>query len=1122
MGTIKINAKNTLIKKISYLSLAFFKLLNQKIYFMKKLTLLYVFLGIISMSSLLAQNTQVTGKVTDKEVGGPLPGVTVFVVGTTTGTATNASGEYSINVPADATLLFSSIGMKTQQVIVGGRTIIDIVMEMEIGEIDEIVVTALGISREKKSLGYSVQEVTGDQVNVVKTDNFVNSLSGKISGVSVKRTTNIGGSTNILIRGSSSLTGDNQALFIVDGVPISNAITNNESQVQAGTGFDYGNAASDINPDDIESVSVLKGAAASALYGARAANGVIMITTKKGASKQKGIGITVNSGMTVGSIDKSTFPTYQTQYGGGYGAYYDDPTGFFWYQDIDGDGAEDLVVPLTEDASYGAAFDPNLMVYQWDAFDVESPNYMKKTPYVNAKNGPITFFETPVTYANSVAVDNTFDKGNYRLSYSNLNQKGIMPNSELKKNNFSGNVSYDLSKKLTATASGNYIGTSTIGRNSTGYNDNILGSMRQWMQTNVDYQQQKDAYFSTRRNTTWNYAGIDNLSPIYWDNPYWTRYENYESDSRNRFIGNMTLDYKLTDWLSIFGRVSTDTYGGLQEERRNVGSIANRFGIGQGSSDGSIGRTEQQSGYQRKDITYRENNYDLMLNINKNITDQISFRGVLGSNTRRTNSSWLLSATNGGIGIPRLFSLQNSVDAIPYPKESEEKIGVNGLYASASFGFGKLVFLDATVRRDHSSTLPADNATFYYPSISASMVFSELIEAEWLSFGKVRLSYAQVGNSAGFDQINDTYNVYTPLNGAITSVAGTKKNPLLKPETTNSLEGGLELNFFQRRIGFDLSLYKTNTIDQILPVRVTSSTGFNYKVINSGEIQNQGVELSLTGSPVRMNNFSWDITINYSKNVNEVLSLTEGLENLQLGSFQGGVTVNAMIGQPYGVIYGTDYTYLNGQRVVNATSGEYVKTSTSDNVIGNVNPDFNAGILNTLRYKNLALSFLIDAQKGGDIFSLDMYYGLATGLYEETVFTNELGNPVRNSLADGGGFINSGVNPDGSANDTRIRADRYGAFGYRRGLPDRAFVYDASYIKLRELAITYDLPSSILGKSFIKGVSISFIGSNLWILFKNMPYADPESGLGAGNTQGFSTGSLPSTRDFGFNLKLQF
>jgi TonB-linked SusC/RagA family outer membrane protein len=1102
---------------------------------MKKLTIFFFFLVFANIGIVNAQGLKISGTVTNAKDGSPIPGVSVVVKeNATIGTATNIDGYYEITVPSSSTaIVFSSVGMKTLVASINGRSLVDVALEEEFHQMDEVVVTALGISRERKSLGYSVQEVQGDDVNQVRTDNFVNSLSGKVSGVQVRRTTNMGGSTNITIRGNSSLTGNNQALFVVDGVPISNLNTNSRSQEQAGVGYDYGNAASDINPDDIESISVLKGAAASALYGSRAANGVIMITTKKGSKKDNGIGVTINSGITIGSIDKSTFPTYQEEYGGGYGAYYDDPSGFFWYEDITGDGNPDLITPMTEDASYGAPFDKTQLVYQWDAFDSESPNYMTATPWVAAENGPITFFETPIVYSNSIAIDNSFDKGNYRLSYTNYDESGILPNSELKRNSFLMNMSYEITDKLTTSGSANFIQTDALGRNSTGYNDNIMGSMRQWWQVNTDIQDQKDAYFATKRNTTWNYAATDNSSPIYWDNPYWTRYENYESDKRNRFVGNMALNYELTDWLEVYGRVSVDTYNELQEERRNVGSVATTFGIGEGS-DGSISRPDQTSGYQRKDITFSEYNYDLMFKYNKDLTDELNVSGVVGTNVRRTNLDWALSATNGGIGVPRLYSLQNSLSPVPYPKEAAEKIGVNGIYGSVSVGYNRYLFVDATLRRDHSSTLPEKHSIFYYPSITGSVIFSEFLSFDWLSFGKLRLNYAEVGNSAGFDQILDTYNVYAGLGGGITSVSGTKKNPDLRPEKSKSLEGGLEMYFLNRRVGFDLGLYKVNTVDQILPVKVTSATGYNFKVINAGEIENKGVEFSLNATPVSQKDFSWNISINYAKNTNEVISLTEGLDNLQLADFQGGVTLNAMVGQPYGVIYGTDYTYLNGEKLVDESNGQYIKTGTSDNVIGNMNPDWTGGISNKFTYKNLSFSFLIDVQKGGDIFSLDMYYGLATGLYDETSYINDLGNLVRNPItyvnddplqgyaSNSGGFINDGVNEDGTLNETRIRADRYGAFGYRRGLPDKAFVYDASYVKLREVTLTYTIPERLFNNLFLTGASLSFVGSNLWIIHKNLPYADPESGLGSGNIQGYSTGSLPTTRNYGFNIKLQF
>lgn len=1071
------------------------------------LTLLLAFIVQISF----AQEKTVSGTVSEDT--GPLPGVSVSIKGTKKGTETNFDGNYTISVKTGETLVFRYLGYKTVERKVETSNTINVALEAGGEILDEIVVTALGISREKKSLGYATQKVSGDELTTNKSGNFVNALSGKASGVQIKKNNNLGGSTNVVIRGNASLTGSNQALFVIDGVPISNTNTNSAGQAQAGGGYyDYGNAASDINPDDIESINILKGAAASALYGSRAANGVIMITTKKGKNA-KGIGVTINTGMTFGQIDKSTFADYQTEYGAGYGAYYDGPGNFWYEEDVTGDGNNNQVAGYKEDASYGAPFDGSL-VYQWDSFDPDSPNYRKATPWVNAANGPITFFETPVTLTNSVSLDNSMEKGSYRLNYTQFDQTGLMPNSSIKKHNFSFNGNYKLSDKLTVSSLANYIKSSGKGRNSTGYGDNIVAGFKQWWQTNVDIQQQKDIYFSTGRNVTWNPATAEaGSAPIYWDNPYWNRYENYQNDSRSRFIGNVSLTYELKEWLSVTGRIATDTYAELQEERRANGSVASSFGVSRGNVD---------SGYARKNIQNTETNYDLMFNFNKDLSDKVNLKGILGSNIRRNELNIIHVSTAGGLSVPKLYSLQNSVNALPLPNETASKIGVDGYYVSASLGYDNMLFVDATYRRDHSSTLPAGNSTFGYPSVSGSFVFNKLIEKDWISFGKIRANYAEVGNSAPFDFLYDSFVVNTPIGSASTSVGNTKKNPNLKPETTKSMEIGLEMKFLGSRLGFDLAYYKNNSVDQIFGVPVSRATGFTSKILNAGEIENKGVEISAYGSPIKNEDFTWNVNVNWSRNRNTVVSLVDGIENLQLGSFQGGVTLNARVGEPYGVIQGTDYTYINGEKVVDASNGQYVATGTSDQVIGDINPEWNMGLSNNFNYKNFSLSFLIDIQKGGSIFSLDQYYGLATGLYAETAFTNDLGNPVRNSIADGGGFINPGVNADGSTNRARIQADRFGAWGYRRGLPNKAFVYDASYVKLRELAVTYNFPQTVLDKTFLANASLSFVGTNLWIIHKNIPHEDPEGGLGAGNLQGYSVGSLPTTRDFGFNLKLQF
>ena len=1073
-----------------------------------------------------AQERAVSGIVTDN-AGMPLPGVSVLLKGTKAGTQTDFDGKYTIKASPSQILAFSYIGMKTQEVAANSTTI-NVKLAGDANELEAVVVTtALGIRREKKSLGYATQEIkAADLTAGAGSGNFLNELSGKAAGVQIRRNNNFGGSTNVVSRGIKNLTGNNQMLIVIDGMPINNSNTNGNGATGGsntgaqstgrGTTYDYGNAAMDINPDDIENVNILKGAAASALYGWQAGNGVILITTKKGKSK-KGLGVTISSELVVGTIDKSTFPKYQNKYGAGYGPFYEDSTGYFLDRDIDGDGTSDLVVPTSEDASYGAAFNPNLMVYNWNAFTPYSDNYGKKTPWQAAKNGPITFFETPVSFNNSISLEDGNDKTSFVLNFNNFKQNGLMPNSELKKNTLSAKINHQFSDKLSASVFANYTANTTVGRNSTGYNDNIMSNFRQWWQTNVDVQELKQVYErSGGQNVTWNWADPNNLKPIYWDNPYFTRYQNYQNDERNRFTGYAKLDYKIADWVTATGRISTDTYAELREERRAEGSVAAEFGIN---------RNDETSGYQRYNRNYSEQNYDFFLTFKKNITQDFSFNGIAGGTVNRSRATSILASTQGGLIVPGLYSLSNSVSTVPFPIESEINRAINSYYASASFGYKEFLFLDGTIRRDAFSTLPKGDNTLTTASVSGSYVFSNNLNLEWLTFGKLRASFAEnpEGSIDDFSLI-DTYAKFDPFGtNQMYSVPSTKNNPFLSPVKTKTQEIGLEMQFLNRRVGFDLSLYKSVSTDQIFPVDYSPATGVNRQYINAGSVQNKGIEVQFNLTPVKTNDFAWDIFVNWSKNENEVVSLSPGIENLTLGTFQGGVTINAKVGESYGNIQGNDFTYLNGQRVVGA-NGRYVLNTSTNNVIGNVTPDWVGGLRNKFTYKNLSLGFLIDMQKGGDIFSLDQYYGQATGLYEASAGLNELGNPVRNTIANGGGVILPGVQADGTPNTVRTPApDQYGNIaGYRRA-PAKAFVYDAGYIKLREVNITYTLPTDLVSKMKLTEMKISIVGSNLWIIDKNLPDADPESGLSSGNlSSGYSIGSLPTTRNIGCNLTFKF
>ena len=1090
-------------------------------------------LAVATFLSLSAYAQNVTGSVTDAATGEPLPSVSVKEKGTSNAAITNFDGNYTIKAGKGAVLVFSSMGYASQEVSVTGNTM-NVALAISSSKLDEVVVTALGISRDKKSVGYAIQEVGGAEVNKVKDANFMSSLSGKVAGVNIRQSGTMGGSANVVIRGYKSLTGNNQALFVVDGIPISNQITNTGNQQTGRGGYDYGNAAMDINPEDIDKVSVLKGAAATALYGARAANGVILITTKKG-TKRNGLGVSVTSGYTVGSVNPDTYVRYQNRYGEGYGQYYGPDTiagyptnGYMVAYDVDGDGIDDPCTPTTEDASFGLAFDPNFMVYTWESLYPELSTYGQKSAHVAGANNPLYFFEQSANINNSVAIDGGNDNGSFRLSATQFSTKGIVPGSSLKRNNFSFTGSLKASDKLTVSTTAQFIQQAGRGRYGTGYDSrNPNQSFRQWFNVGVDMAKQKEAYELTGKNITWNPFGYgygdDATKPIYFDNPYFSVLENYQTDQRNRLIGNMMANYKINDWLDFMGRASIDTYSELQEERAAVGSV-------------------EIPGYIRRNRNVTETNIDMILSANKvfGSNDEFSFNGRLGSNIRRNSVEAISASTNGGLVVPGVYALSNSVNTPNAPGETAYQIGVNGLFAAASLGYKNFLYVDLTGRQDVSSTLPAANNTFFYPSATMSLVFSELIDVDAISFGKVRLNYAEVGADAPAQALADAYNMGTAFGStSLASAPSTSNNAGLLPESTVSTEAGLEMMFFNNRVGFDVSVYDQTSFNQIMPAKVSSTSGTIYKYVNAGEINNKGIELSLSATPIQAGDFEWNTNLNWTKNTNMVVSLFEGAENLQLASVQGGVTIEARPGQAYGVIYGTTHVRdADGRPVVYDMPAQYggVRYLVGDkDVIGNINPDWYAGWNNSFRFKNWTASVLLDMQMGGNFFSLDTYYGYATGIYDFSAGDNDLGNPVRDLAIDGGGYkINNvaywdGSTVDGDGNPSGFVVGDYyadmhyygNALGYARNAREY-HVWDASFIKLREVALNYSVPSSYLGSTGIKGLDVALTGRNLAILWKNNPYSDPEAGLSAGNVQGYQSGAYPAVREVGVNVKLKF
>ena len=1072
---------------------------------MKK-TMFTLFLLVLGFAISYGQRN-ISGMVTD-EKSEPLAGASILIKGTTDGTVTDLDGKFSLRVPSNnSVLVVSYTGYITKEYTLDGvSNTVAVTLETDKRLLDEVVVTAYGLERKRNELSVSAQKVSGDEVNVVRNNDFVNALAGKVAGLDIRSNNTMGASTNVVLRGYKSITGNNQALFVIDGVPASNATLTSSSTQQGREGFDYGSSAADINPLDIESITVLKGAAA-ALYGSRGANGVVVITTKKG--RKESFDVTLNSGFSWGKIDNSTFITQQDKYGAGYGPdfyTYSGNPGFLG-SDILTPGVEEPFVPFTEDGSYGAAFDPNFMVYDWRSVDPNpsNPYYKKKTAWVAAKNPVSKFYETGFSSNQGINIAGGGKTSTFKIGYNRNDEKGVMPNSSLYKNMFNIGGSLEPNSKFKISSNINFTNEAATGRQGIGYgNRNPNTSFRQWYQTNVDILDLKEAYERQGTNATWNWADVTGESPIYWDNPYFARYKNYTTDSRNRYFGNITAQYTVLPGLSLVGRAGADLSFDQQEERNNKASVD--LGL-----------------YNIYNRSYKEYNYDFFANYNKNLSEMISLDVTAGTNVRRSYLYSIFSTTNTDLVVDGLYSISNSKGTPVPPSESYVPIGVDGLFATATIGFNKYLFVDGTFRRDRSTTLPEANNTYFYPSVSAGFVFSEILKQDWLDYGKLRLSYTEVGNDAPALSIYDVYDKPTAFGSVpFFSLPSRKNNADLKPERTKSTEVGLDFTLFKSRVGLELTYYDATTFDQIIPIQVTGASGYTSKFINSGSVNNKGIEAILNVTPVRTKDLSWTLTFNFAKNKNEVVELyDENTKEIVIATFQSGVSLVARPGLPYGVLVGRGFVYTNGQKTV-SDDGYYM--SKSAQVIGNVTPDWFGGIGSTLSWKNISFNFLISAKFGGDIYSLDQAYGQYVGLYPETAGTNDLGSPVRNPLDQNGGLILDGVKEDGSKNDIRVSAvdSDVSPFGIANN-PNEAFIYDASFVKLRELNLTYSLDKKLFENSrFIKGADISLTGRNLWIIHKNLPYADPEDIYSAGNVSGHQGGAYPSVRTFGFNVKLKF
>ena len=1055
---------------------------------------------LLGAGSALAQGT-VRGVVTDSTSGVGLPGVSVrLAADPSVGAATNLNGEYEIRgVPAGAQVLIASyIGYETQNVpvVVGeGETVADIQLSDSVLLGENVIVTALGIERAERSLGYAAQAVEGEELNKVRETNVISSLSGRVAGANVTQGSTIGGSARIVLRGPSSVSGNNEPLFVVDGIPLDNSNISAPGQSTGRGGYDYGNAASMINPDDIASVSVLKGASAGALYGARASNGVILITTKSGRRDQ-GIGITVNQSVTTENV--YNLPPYQNLYGGGSNAPFS----------VNAEGQ--YVVDFATDESWGPRLDGR-PVRQWYSYDEVNGLLGQATPWVAAPDNVQNFFNTGVTSNTNLAFAQGGENFNYRLSLTNVSTEGVFPGSQLDRRQVSFNGSLDLTPRLNTTFTGNYINNGAQGRPGTGYDgQNVFLQFNQFGQRQVDLGEGSYSFDYVRPNgvqRAWNWRNPVTGTIQYTDNPYWVSYVNQQEDSMNRLYGSFAVGYDFTDDLNLRTNVQTDYYTQRREERIAFGS--------QATPQYQEGVYEVQETSARSQLTYETN-----------LTQDVSLNTFAGGEIRYNGFSVNRGVTQGGLSVPGLFTLENSV-ARPVVVDDLEELAVYSLYADATVGYQDLVYVNASLRNDWSSTLPDGDNSYLYPSANVSLVFSELAPLRnqgILSFGKVRAGFAIVGNDTDPYRVNLTYPLSLPFDGApLQQLPTTLPNPDLRSEETTSFEAGLELAFLDGRAGLDFTAYTSRTDDQILAVEVSRSTGYSFQLVNAGAVSNRGIELALRATPVLMENgFQWDVNVNAARNVSEVESLLDDLEVFTLGNAPFGARITAAVGQPYGAIIGNDFVYdANGNKVVNVDADGNFDSYRSNpaQVLGSYLPDWTGGFSTTFSYGGVQLSGLIDAQFGGDAYSVTSLFGRYSGILDETA-ENEIRE--RGVVPTGVVTLPEGTTPEEAAKlegtpvgGGAIDAETYfkGTFGLQG-----AHIFDTSFIRLRELSLGYSIPARYTQQISVQNVTLSLVARNLALLYSKSPFFDPAVALSASNVQGIEAGAYPPVRSFGLSI----
>ncbi len=1031
-----------------------------------RFALLTAVASIISVAGVMAQNLKVSGTVKDK-TGEPLIGVYVLVQGTSNGTSTDIDGKYQVDAPQNSVLQFSLMGYATQDVNIASKSVIDVTLEEDAVLLSDVVVTAIGIKREKKSLGYAVQDVKGADLIENRSPSIATSLAGKVAGMNINATSVPGGSNRIVIRGNNSISGNNMPLVVIDGVPFDNSQGVGATTDVSWGSSDTGDGLSMLNPEDIESISVLKGPSATALYGSRGGNGVIVVTTKKGT--QGRTTISFNSNFTMENV--MIEPEFQNVYGQGANGKFDNTSRNSWGPKMDGQ-----------------------LIKDWSGIE---------RPFLPKNNNFSSFMNTGTAWVNSLDLSKATDGMNVRFGISNTQQSGVIPNNNISKTSVTSRVGWEIIKNLHLDTKINYTYQKGEGRpefSASGFNP-IFPLI--YTPRSINLHEMKDVFNDKGEVIDW-YPG--KLSVV--NNPYAIANLTGNKDITNRVNGFASLKYDFTDWLNLTLRYGIDTYSKNIEKWYRHGLVT--------SANTKDGRYSVGTNY------FMEANADFLLSAMKQNIGGTRLSGSLligGNIMNRSAKSTFQQAT--GLNIPELYTISNgkSISSSNYRSNKE----IQSIYAMGQLSWDGWIFMDATMRNDWSSTLPKDNRSFFYPSISLGWIVTDMLQKfnvsvpEWISYGKVRASYAEAGNDTDPYQLiptlGTTSNMYDGNMGAY--LPGALANPNLKPEIIKSYEFGIEAKFFNNRLGFDVTYYNKRAFNQIIAMPTSITTGYSSKFINAGRIDNSGWEVMLTGTPVRNSNFNWNVMVNFAKNNSKVIELAPDVDQIVLAQPMGqNCYVVARVGEPYGQIYTNGFKLdENGNRLV-GKDGKYIVDSQNLQLSGNFNPDWTMGISSQFTYKNWNLGFLIDVRKGGDIYLQSMMRLQNCGQTIETVAGRE------EYYTTGKGLISNGINVETGLPNT-IELDPTTYWGQFYGNIGN-YIYDATNVRMREISVGYTFPQRWFKNTIISSLKLSAVGNNLFFFYNALPGFDPDCTYSTGNGQGIETAALPSTRRFGFNLNVVF